>query len=151
MKITLDFEMKDVIELLKAIAEGNREVKSNSVVKKDWVYSQYAKVFDESCSGWTKDPEYNMTYLRTQQRYANELLVSKGHLLLNDVYDMLGFPRTKAGQIVGWVYNKNNPIGDNFVRFGLENDNVNMRNFTNGYSNTVILDFNVDGDISKFI
>lgn len=151
MKVTLDFEMKDVIELLKAIAESNRDSKSNSEVKKDWVYSQYAKVFDESCSGWTKDPEYNMMYLRTQQRYANEKLVSNGNLLLNDVYDMLGFPRTKAGCTVGWVYNKDNPIGDNFVSFGLDADNKNLRDFMNGYTNTVILDFNVDGDIGYHI
>lgn len=111
-------------------------------------YSDYAKFFDDGCNGWTKDPEFNLMFLKDQQRFANDLLKSKGHLFLNEVYDMLGIPRTQAGQIVGWIYDEKHPIGDNEVDFGIYNVyNEANRNFVNGYERTILLDFNVDGDI----
>lgn len=115
-------------------------------------YSDYAKFFDDGCTGWTKDPEFNLMFLKDQQRYANDLLQSKGHLFLNEVYDMLGIPRTQAGQIVGWIYDEKHPIGDNKVDFGIYNTyNEANRNFVNGYERTILLDFNVDGNIIEMI
>ena len=111
-------------------------------------YSDYARFFDDGCNGWTKDPEDNLYFLKAQQNYANELLKSKGHLFLNEVYDMLGIQRTKAGQVVGWIYDEKNPIGDNFVDFGIYNMDIERsRDFVNGYERTILLDFNVDGNI----
>ena len=110
--------------------------------------SDYARYFNEGCVGWTTDAEYNLMFLRDQQRYANDLLKSKGHLFLNEVYDLLGIPRTKAGQIVGWIYDEKHPNGDNFVDFGIYDTNKTAnRDFVNGYERTILLDFNVDGNI----
>ena len=115
-------------------------------------YSSYARFFDDGCTGWTKDPEYNLMFLKNQQRYANDLLKSRGHLFLNEVYDMLGIPRTKAGQVVGWIYDEEYPNGDNFVDFGIYDlYNEKARDFVNGYERTILLDFNVDGDIMNLI
>ena len=115
-------------------------------------YSIYARVWDDGCIGWSRDSECNLTFLKTQQVYANELLKAKGYLFLNDVYDMLGIPRTKAGQVVGWVYNEENPSGDNYVDFGIfDINNIRNREFINGYANVIILDFNVDGNILDLI
>lgn len=111
--------------------------------------SIYAKHFDESCTGWCKDVEYSLMFLKTQQNYANEMLRSKGYLFLNDVYAMLGIPKTKEGQIVGWIYDEDHPNGDNFVDFGL-NDSRNAK-FINGYEKVALLDFNVDGNILDLI
>ena len=111
-------------------------------------YSDYARIFNDSCNGWSKDPEYNLMYLKQQQSYANDLLKSRGHLFLNEVYDLLGIQRTKAGNIVGWIYDEKNPVGDNIVDFGIYDINrPKNRDFVNGYERTIILDFNVDGDI----
>lgn len=115
-------------------------------------YSDYAKCFDESCSGWTKNSEYNLMFLRRQQDYANEKLKRTGYLFLNDVYEMLGLPRNKAGQIVGWIYDEKNPIGDNRVDFGIYDINKERnRDFVNGYERSIWLDFNVDGNILNLI
>lgn len=111
-------------------------------------YSPYARFFDEASPAWEKDPEYNLMFLRAQQQYANDLLRARGHLFLNEVYDMLGIPRSKAGQVVGWVYDENNPIGDNHVDFGIYNIRREVvRDFVNGYERSILLDFNVDGNI----
>ena len=65
---------------------------------------------------------------------------------------MLGIPRTQAGQIVGWIYDEKHPIGDNKVDFGIYNTyNEANRNFVNGYERTILLDFNVDGNILDMI
>jgi hypothetical protein len=114
--------------------------------------SDYARFFDDGCNGWTKDPEFNLMFLKDQQRYANDLLKTRGHLFLNEVYDMLGLPRSTAGAVVGWVYDEKHPVGDNFVDFGIYDlYNEKKRDFVNGYERTILLDFNVDGEIYKLI
>ena len=129
--------------------KGEEEIvkKTVSVVDPN-TYSDYARFFDEACPGWSKDPEYNLTFLKRQQNFANEKLQTNGFLFLNDVYEMLGIPKTKAGQIVGWIYDEKNPVGDNFVDFGIYDvNNETKRDFVNGYERSILLDFNVDGNI----
>lgn len=110
--------------------------------------SDYSKFFDEYCTGWTKDPEYNRRFLNLQQSYANKKLQANGYLFLNEVYEMLGIPKTKAGQVVGWIYDEANPIGDNYVDFGIYDlHNKDKRLFVNGHERSILLDFNVDGNI----
>lgn len=111
-------------------------------------YSDYARFFEQGSPYWEKDPEYNLMFLKTQQAYANDKLKVNGRLFLNEVYDMLGIPKTKAGQVVGWIYDPKNPVGDNYVDFGIyEMHNQANRDFVNGYEPVILLDFNVDGNI----
>ena len=112
------------------------------------LYSDYARFFDEFNPNWQNDPEYNLMFLKSQQQYANDLLKARGRLFLNEVYDMLGMERSKAGQVVGWVYNEANPSGDNFVDFGIYDlHKERTRAFVNGLEPSILLDFNVDGNI----
>lgn len=114
--------------------------------------SDYARFFCEGCAGWTKDPEMNLVFLKQQQNWANELLKTRGHLFLNEVYDMLGIERSKAGQVVGWVYDETNPNCDNYVDFGIYDIyNERKRAFVNGWERSILLDFNVDGDIYSLL
>ena len=133
--------------------DGNEtiEKKTISVVDPN-MYSDYARIFDNGSMGWTKDPEYNLMFLKLQQNQANDRLRAQGYLFLNDVYDMLGIPRTKAGQIVGWIYDEDNPFGDNFVDFGIYDIyNEKACDFVNGRERSIVLDFNVDGNILDMI
>ena len=115
-------------------------------------YSPYSIVFDCGNTGWNKDPELTKFTLLQQQRYANDKLKAKGHLFLNEVYDMLGAQRTKAGNVVGWIYDEKHPIGDNFVDFGIfDVNNPKACDFVNGYEKSIILNFNVDGDILGYM
>lgn len=134
--------------------DGTEEVVKEvvNVADPSSLYSDYAKCFDEGCTGWDKDPEMNLMFLRRTQDYANDRLKSKGYVFLNDVYDMLGLPKTKAGQIVGWVYDEKHPVGDNYIDFGIYNlDIPKNRDFVNGYERSIWLDFNVDGNILDLI
>lgn len=107
--------------------------------------SQYARFFDESCPQWSKTPEYNLLFLKTQQNYANDLLHARGHLFLNEVYDMLGMKHTQEGSVTGWVLSESS---DNFVDFGIfDVRRKAAREFVNGDERSILLDFNVDGII----
>lgn len=114
--------------------------------------SPYAKFFDEYTPYWEKNSEYNLMFLRKQQNWANDKLKAQGYLFLNDVYKMLGIKVTSIGQVVGWIYDEKNPIGDNYVDFGIYDiNNEAKRLFVNGNEYSVLLDFNVDGNILDLI
>lgn len=107
--------------------------------------SPYAKFFDETSTLWSKNPEYNLMTLMSQQKYANDRLRAHGFVFLNEVYESLGLPRTQMGQVVGW---KMCSGGDGYISFGIHDimDECN-RAFVNGLEHTILLDFNVDGPI----
>lgn len=116
------------------------------------VYSPYSIVFDNGNTGWDQDPELTKFFLIQQQNYANDRLKARGHMFLNEVYDMLGAPRTKAGAQVGWIYDEKHPIGDNYIDFGMfDIHKAKARDFINGYEKVIVLDFNVDGVILDHI
>lgn len=107
--------------------------------------SVYARFFDELSQNWSRTPEYNLLFVRCQQNYANDLLQARGHVFLNEVYDMLGLDRSKAGAVVGWVISDE---GDNYIDFGVfDGNNPRARDFVNGREGSILLDFNVDGVI----
>lgn len=112
----------------------------------DKLASVYGRFFDPLNPNYSDTSEYNHTFLKTQERFANDKLQANGYLFLNEVYESLGIPRTQAGQIVGWKID--NPNSDGFVSFGIENIfDTNSRAFVNGMEPVVFLDFNVDGVI----
>lgn len=133
---------------------GSREVEIMEDGKKKTVTrvgddapSIYARFFDPLSTSWSKEPEYNVLFLRCQQTYANDLLLARGHVFLNEVYDMIGVPRCKAGSIVGWIVTPDN-TSDNHIDFGIFNGgDATVRDFVNGRESAILLDFNVDGVI----
>lgn len=96
---------------------------------------------------WNEDNELNLMFLKQQERYANELLRVRKRLFLNDVYRMLNLPATKAGQVVGWVYDPDDQSKQNHISFGLYLDNLSYSDYVNGFDPAILLDFNVDGNI----
>ena len=153
----VDYELKhnikaEQIETIDIDENGNEktgtktiEVVNNSVLEQ---YSDYARFFDETNPNWQRDAEYNLMFLKLQERYANEKLQKTGYLFLNEVYKMLGMEPSKAGQVVGWVYDEKNPVGDNYIDFGIYDVNKRRaQDFVNGYEKSILLDFNVDGVI----
>ena len=161
----VDYELKhgirqEKVEVEETDENGKTKKKKISIDVMD-APSDYARYYDESCDGWNKDPEYNLMFLKAQERFANDKLKAQGYLFLNDVYKELGILPSKEGQIVGWVYSPENPDVDSYVDFGIYDVNVNdyrndmanetigeeRREFVNGYRPSILLDFNVDGNI----
>lgn len=138
----------------------SKDGKTKTVTKKvekapDHLYSQYARFFDEANINWDKSPEQNMYFLKMVQNQMNDKLKARGHVFLNEVYDALGFDRSEAGQLVGWVWNKDNTAmeaGDGYIDFGIfDGNDYAKRAFVNGDERSILLDFNIDGMIYDLI
>lgn len=110
--------------------------------------SIYSRIFDESSQWWRPNAEQNKFFLLTVQAHCNDILKIRGHLFLNEVFDMLDITRCPMGQDVGWIYGE----GDSYVDFGIwDASNASKRAFINCDERNVWLDFNVDGFIKDKI
>lgn len=111
--------------------------------------SQFARAFDELNDNYSRVPEYNLLFLKSRQAEANRILKKRGHIFLNEVYDLLGIPRSQIGTVVGWILKDGE---EPHVDFGLYDlSDGDKRRFINGYESAVWLDFNVDGIIYDLI
>lgn len=137
-------------ELAERASEETAKESTRNGTKQGLGVSPYAKWFDESCPNYERNPEMNLMFLKHQEQYANDKLQMQGHLFLNEVYDLIGFPHTRAGAVTGWVVD--NPNGDDFVDFGIYNGDYEMnRAFINGTESSLLLDFNVQGVVWDLI
>lgn len=150
----LDHELKYNIKAQEIEETVTNEDGSESTIKKTvnvvdpTTIDDTSRIWYEGNPGWTKNPETNLVYLKSQQAYANDKLRLQGYLFLNDVYDLLGYPRSAAGQVLGWIYDEENPIGDNFVDFGIYDiNNEQKARFVEGLERNILLEFNHDGNI----
>lgn len=117
--------------------------------------SPYTCIFDETVDTWQPDNMMNRTYLFLMEQSANKRLRTQGHLFLNDVLASLGTHggvtlKTPEGQIVGWIYDPNDPTRQSHVDFGVTNyveGDEALNSFINGGERSVMLRFNCDGPI----
>lgn len=138
---------------------GKKHKEKRVVVDPDAMYSPYARFYDEACREWSKDPNTNLFVLNRLQAQWNDTLRSRctkdhpiGWVTYNEVLESLGLPPSSIFANAGWVYNPERSDIDNKIDFGIyqawKPRNVE---FVNGYENVIILDFNVDGDISYIL
>jgi len=114
--------------------------------------SVYGRFFDEANDNFEKDGCANYRFVRSQMLYLQKKLIANGYLFLNDVYKILGFPITIAGQSAGWIYDFNNR-DNTIIKFrGFDVNEVNnspeVMAFMNGYERNCLIDFeNIRNDI----
>lgn len=125
-----------------------KKVKETQLVGDGKLTSPYSRFFDESSKYWRSNSDVNLLFLKTQERWANDLLKKRrsGAVFLNEVLEMLDIPPCPTGQFVGWLRDGD---GDGYIDFGIfdQNGSVADRRFVNGYEDVILLDFNVDGVI----
>ena len=133
-----------------------KTVKTTIPVSNGMTTSPYSRIFDETNPYYEKNAELNRFFIERVQRMWNDTLISRQGkpVFLNEVYDSLGFDRTQAGQVVGWVYDPANPDIDSYINFGIQDiytcTNAEAERkvaFLNGYERSIIIDFNVDGNV----
>ena len=130
--------------LMELITRFENEARENQkIINSGEGCTSYARFFDDYSEVWNNDMydrECILVFLRVKERYANDILKARKYMFLNDVYELLGLPRTAIGQVVGWIYDEKEVIS-----FGVYTE-LNV-DFLNGYRRTPLLDFNVDGVI----
>ena len=95
-------------------------------------------VFDDRCSGWSKNHEMNVLFVYQQQNYLNVLLKARGYVTIMDAFNCLGLPVelarwwSKEFKELCWVYEDGV-----YIDFGMKPDAIN---------NIIYLDFNIDID-----
>ncbi len=148
-QLKFDIKTKEVEE--KVIDENGNEKtvkKTVEVINPSRKYSEYAKIFDQLNDNWQDNPDYNKMFLRQVENYMNDKLRVNKRVFLNEVYKELGFEPTKAGQVVGWKLDPNDPKSDNYIDFGIYDvTKESSSRFLNECESAVILDFNVDGNV----
>lgn len=150
-ELQYDIKAKEIEETV-VDAKGKEKIVKKTVEVADPVAAKtpFTYCFDETSTCWIRDAERNKFFLMRQQQHANEQLQAKGRLFLNEVLDMVGIQRVRAGQVVGWVYDPKNPKLQNHIDFGIFDIHCEAaRNFVNGLEKSVWLTFNVDGDITN--
>lgn len=128
------------------VKEEQKEVLTYEGIK----LSQYARIFDEvGSTQWTPSADHNRAFLLMEQNYFNERIRTRGYIFLNEVYERLGFRPTKAGSVVGWVYQNADYEGIDFGIFTAHTQKA--AEFLEGTEPSIILDFNVQGDILSLV
>lgn len=127
-----------------------KETKEEALTYEGSKLSQYARVFDEvGSTQWTPSADHNRAFLLMEQNYFNERIRTRGYIFLNEVYERLGFRPTKAGSVVGWVYQNADYEGIDFGIFTAHTQKA--AEFLEGTEPSIILDFNVQGDILSLV
>lgn len=144
-----DRELRFNSETVEVMEETKRGPQPKDLTRQAVVPGQehlYAKLFGPDNKNWDRKPEYNIMFLRNAQNMANDQLRARGHIFLNEVYDMMGMERTRVGSVVGWL---DRGEGDGFVDFGIWDADREWQfmDFVTGREGSILLDFNVDGNI----
>lgn len=140
------------VEVGEVVTDDNG--KEKKVKKKVKVYNgdtaklacDYTRVFDWHNPYWKPDMEYNLMFMRGRQAWCQMRLEANYHLFMNEADKECGFPKTRAGQIVGWTYDPNNEDSeDNAVNFRITEA---YSYDDNGQKQPILLlDYNCDGSI----
>ena len=140
-----NIQKKEITETVVDEKGKEKQVKKTVDVADTSVTNDYVKYFTRSNPYWDDSQDYVELFLRSQQNYANDRLKIETVLTLNDVYESLGFQKTKAGMVVGWRFDENNTDGDNYVEFHVRK--VYITNESGKEELAYAIDFNVDGNI----
>jgi len=136
--------------------DGNEVVEEYEVIEPE--VNDYMYLFDETTPCWSPNPRNNLEMLLMFEDRLTEQLTRHGFLFMEDVWKLLGVERSQLSKtqlqearVVGWIYDRDNPNGDNRVSFGLRNKDGSLTEHAKGMLRRcepgVMLVFNPDGDI----
>lgn len=150
---------KEEVEVVEYDENGNEKIVKKKVdvphMDND---SGYSYLFDETNHQYSAHKDVAFHFIATQELYMNQKLKAQGYLFLSDVYEaldiepsQLGPNKVQAAKVVGWIYDLNDNSRDNYVSFGISDENGVMTDdameFKRGNVPGLWLEFNPDGDI----
>lgn len=139
-------------EIVEVNEDGEQETKKVKIfpAKAFGMPSPYARYF---CYGEADGAEqshtYNRQFLLQTQGLANAYLGANKMFMLNDLYDMLGYKRTIAGNRVGWARDKQDPSGDNYIDLRIQEIYREKEDKPGEWEKVFLIDPNVDGMVEE--
>ena len=124
--------------------EKTKTTESKTYLQEEYGCSPYAVLFDSSAIEFYQDDATNMFMLKNREKEATVRLRANGMLTLNDVYEMIGVKPTDIGLTHGWIFEKDNPDGDNEVKFDMRHVYVKDP-YSDREDRAILIDFNCDG------
>ena len=124
--------------------EKTKTTESKTYLQEEYGCSPYAVLFDSSAIEFYQDDATNMFMLKNREKEATVRLRANGMLTLNDVYEMIGVKPTDIGLTHGWIFEKDNPDGDNEVKFDMRHVYVKDL-YSDREERAILIDFNCDG------
>ena len=124
--------------------EKTKTTESKTYLQEEYGCSPYAVLFDSSAIEFYQDDATNMFMLKNREKEATVRLRANGMLTLNDVYEMIGVKPTDIGLTHGWIFEKDNPDGDNEVKFDMRRVYVKDP-YSDREERAILIDFNCDG------
>lgn len=106
--------------------------------------------FDESNPNWEKDARMNRDFLEDHQRWLNRRLQEEGFLWENDIRRDIGAELVKCGWTSG-IFAKNADGSINYISFGLDAKNPAAQAFRDGVEPSVLIQLNVEDNITEQI
>lgn len=89
--------------------DGNEVTEEKTViVDQNKNLGEWSFIFDAANAPhtWSRKPGENCVFLTMQQKNANQSLLAKGYVSLNQVLESLGMDMIKEGFFIGWILNK---------------------------------------------
>lgn len=124
-------------------SQDNKEVVTKKVSKEPGLYARF---FDESSKHWKDNGDQNVLFVSSVETYYNKLLLIRGYVMLNEVYEALDIVPPESSFEVGWRRDAfEDGTGDGYISFGVY-DIIN-KHAVNGYEPVFLLDFNIDNGV----
>ena len=105
----------------------------------------YSRVYTKKNAFWKGNDELDTYQFGLFEAQLTNKLRRKGFVSFNEALEACDFERCDYGMVVGWIYDKDNPTGDNVIKIDRRKERV--RNEFGEVEDVWILDFNVDGNI----
>jgi len=139
ISVTVDND-GNVIQKTEVVEDSNKKVN----------LPPHCVMFDEANPNWEKDPVANRDFLENHQRWLNQRLQAEGFLWENDIRRDLGAELVKAGWTSG-IFSETPDGSTNYISLGLEAKNPAAQRFRDGVEPSIILQLNVEDNITDKI
>ncbi len=133
---------------IEEVDENGKETKSTVDCVDPDTESVYTRLIRHTNPIFDPNLDFMANVCNIQQKLANDILISKGFLTLNEVYRLFNLEQTPSGMVFGWIYDDDNEIGDNMVEFDVKRVCIladDGKSVVPAYS----ISFNADGNIYK--
>ena len=139
-----------VTEVNEETGEEQKKKVTAKVVNEDHIVSPYAFVFDESNPNYIPgDVQHNVDFIKNTEGYLNrKFMNAQGYMFYNEIREAFGVKLKPVGQVVGNIYDPNDPSRVNCIDLGISHTKrQDVLDFVSGASKSFVIDPILDGII----